>query len=193
MSKADPLFLTYKPDNVKIASVKIQGDHIPETITAIQNAWTTLMPDISFDYYFYDTRLQQNLAPFSIGAKIISFLTFIILLIMSLGLLGLASYTVQTRKKEISIRKILGGNRHRITWTISKGMLTTIGLALLIGFPLAIFLNNLWLQNIANGISLTFLNVGIGGLFLALLAFLIIASQAYWMANQNPVDSLRGE
>ena len=72
-------------------------------------------------------------------------------------------------------------------------MLTTIGLALLIGFPLAIFLNNLWLQNIANGISLTFLNVGIGGLFLALLAFLIIASQAYWMANQNPVDSLRGE
>lgn len=193
LNKAEPLFMTYEPQQLGVACLKIQNENIPKTITAIESAWTNLFPEESIDYYFYDEQLQLNLAPLSSGVKIFGFLTFLAVLIMSLGLLGLANYTIETRKKEVSIRKILGANLPKIIWTLSKSIMQTLGIALLIALPMAWFLNNLWLQNIAYRISLNVFNIGIGAFLIGGIAFLIIVSQALWMANRNPVEALRNE
>ena len=193
LTKAEPLFLTYEPAQIGIASLKIVGDQIPETITKIQQAWASAVPNTSLDYYFYKDELRRNLAPLTSAVKILGFLTFITMLIMSLGLLGLASYAAQTRKKEISIRKILGATRSRIVWTLSKGMLKTLGIALFLGLPLTVFFNNFWLQNIAYRISLNVFNVGLGALVLAALALVIVISQTFLLASRNPAETLKSE
>jgi len=193
LTKAEPLFMTYEPKQLGIASLKIRDTNIPKTVAAIESAWTDLFPEEAIDYYFYDEQLRLNLAPISSGVKILGFLTFITILIMSLGLLGLANYTVETRRKEISIRKILGADLSKIIWTLSRSMLQTLAIAMLIALPMAWFLNNLWLQNIAYRISLNVFNIGLGAFAIGLLAFLIIVSQSLWVANRNPVEALRNE
>ncbi len=193
LTKAEPLFLTYEPAHIGIASLKIAGDQIPETITKIQRAWASAVPNTSLDYYFYKDELMRNLSPLTSAVKILGFLTFITMLIMSLGLLGLASYAAQTRKKEISIRKILGANHSSIVWTLSKSMLKTLSIAMLLALPLAIYFNSFWLQNIAYRISLNVFNVGLGTLVLAALTLLIVISQAFLFAGRNPAEVLKSD
>lgn len=193
LAETEPLFLTYEPAHIGIASIKVSQEQIPATITKIQEAWTSAVPNTPLDYYFYKDELTRNLAPLKNMVSILGFLTFITVLIMSLGLLGLASYVAQTRKKEISIRKVMGANRLNVVWTLSKNMLKTLGIALFIGLPLAIAFNGFWLQYIAYRISLSVFNVGLGALALVSLALIIVTSQGFLMANQNPAEALKSE
>lgn len=193
LQPTQPLFFVYQKEALGTMSLKIQSTNIPQTIDEIKSAWATIAAEIPIDYHFYDEQLDRNLAPLSGFVSIIGFLTFITIIITSLGLLGLASYNVETRKKEIGIRKVLGADFSRIIWTLSKGMIYAILIALLIGLPLALFLNNLWLQHIANRVTFNILNVGVGAIGLLSLTLVIVFSQVYKVVYSNPVEVLKVE
>ena len=193
IQKPEPLFLSYEPTQLGIANIKISGKNIPETITFLEKTWSELYPEKSIEYEFYEDRLNQNLSPLTSGVSVIGFLTLITIIIMSLGLLGIASYTVEVRKKEIGIRKVMGADTKRILWTLSRSLVQMIFIAVLIGLPLTWFLNHLWLQNLPERVPLNFMNIGLGAISLLSLAFLIVFSQSYRIAQHDPVEVLRSE
>ena len=106
-------------------------------------------PGLKIDYkdlgsemrVFYDTI-------FGDAADILGFIAFLAIMISCLGLLGMATYTTETRIKEISIRKILGSSECACLFT-SKGFLSIILIAIMIAVPAGYFLNNMWLESIA--------------------------------------------
>jgi putative ABC transport system permease protein len=114
-------------------------------------------------------------------------------MISCLGLLGMATYATETKRKEISIRKVLGSSDGALVLLLSKGFLNLIWVSIFIGVPLAWFINNLWLELIAYRTSFSpgVIVTGIG--ILIALGVVTIGSQTLRAALTNPVDNLKNE
>lgn len=94
-----------------------------------------------------------------------------------MGLLGMATYTTETRMKEISIRKILGSGSVALVLLLSRGFLKILAAAIALGVPVAYFVNSLWLDQIAYHTSLDIGAISTGVFILILFGTLTIGSQ----------------
>jgi putative ABC transport system permease protein len=108
-------------------------------------------------------------------------------------LLGMATYTTETRIKEISIRKVFGSSNGSLVYLLSKGFFVVILLAILIAVPLAYFANTLWLEKLAYHVTVDFYVIGLGIVLLLLFGTLTIGSQTWRAVFVNPVDNLKNE
>jgi len=121
------------------------------------------------------------------------YISFLSIVLACLGMLGMVMYNTQLRKKEISVRKVMGASVTNVTVMLSRSFMWLIGIGVLIGIPVSYILGNLILQNfaykIANGIWLVAASVFITGL----LGLVTICSQTIKAAVVNPITSLRTE
>ncbi len=125
--------------------------------------------------------------------QVLGFITFLILFISILGLLGMVVFNNENRVNEIGIRKVVGANNKEVLWVISRSFFYMMSLAVLIATPLAWFLGKMILQNAYHRVPLKpgFFITGI--LFLIIIGGITVLSQTWKAANRNPVDSLRYE
>ena len=113
--------------------------------------------------------------------------------VTSLGILGLSSFLVAQRTKEIAIRKVMGADVSAIVLFLSKGFLLLITISFIIALLLTYFSIKYWLESFAMQMDLS------AGLFLLplLLVMLItgftISVHVIKAALNNPIDSLRDE
>jgi putative ABC transport system permease protein len=113
--------------------------------------------------------------------------------IASLGLFGLASFTVLKRSKEIGIRKVLGASVSGLVKLLSKDFLKLIGISILIAIPIAWYAMANWLQDYAYRIEIDWWIFVIAGIVAILIALLTVSFQAIKAALANPVESLKTE
>ena len=102
-------------------------------------------------------------------------------------------YTVETRRKEVGIRKVMGASVRDIVLLLSKQFVRLIGLAGLIALPIGYAASAFFLYNFAYRVGF-----GIGSLLLCFGSLLLIGGltvgfQVYRAARANPVKSLRTE
>ena len=115
------------------------------------------------------------------------------LFIGSLGLLGVASFVIVQRSKEVGIRKILGASISELFRELSKSFVKLILIAGLIAIPVAYFFLGDWLNQYAYQVGLSWWLFVIPFIFVALIALSIIAMQIWKVAIINPIQSLRHE
>jgi putative ABC transport system permease protein len=125
--------------------------------------------------------------------SLLGYLAFIALSIASLGLLGLVIYTIEVKRKEISIRKIIGASEKQLVRILSQRFVKLIIIAGLIAMPLGYIAGFLFLQNFAFRIHFGIWNVLCCFLFLFSIGLFTIISQTYKAAISNPVKNLRTE
>ena len=121
------------------------------------------------------------------------YFSLLAILISSLGLLALASYSTLQRTKEIGIRKVLGASVIGIVNLLSKDFLKLVLIAAIIAFPIAWYTMNKWLQNFAYKINISWWVFAIAGMLAILISLITISFQAIKAAIANPVKSLRTE
>lgn len=191
--KIDPLALMYAPGEIRVLQVRYTGTEA-KALESIEKAWAAVNPTLKVDYktveaeikFFYNTIFGDMVS-------ILGFVAFLAIFIACLGLLGMATYSVETRIKEISIRKVLGASDQTVVVLLSQGFIKLIGIAILIGVPLAWSLNNLWLELIAYRTSFNITVVASGVAMLLALGMATIGSQTIRAAFANPVDNLKEE
>lgn len=81
---------------------------------------------------------------------------FLAIFVACLGLLGLASFSIQQRTREIGIRKVFGAADSDIVVLLSKDFMKFVLLANVITWPLAYFAMAQWLQNFAYAAGINF-------------------------------------
>ncbi len=113
--------------------------------------------------------------------------------IACLGLLGLATFAIQQRTKEIGIRKVLGASVLSLSRLLSSEFLKLVLLANLIAWPLAYFVMNRWLRNFAYRTSISLELFLFSGILALVIAMLTVSYQSVRAARANPVNSLRNE
>ena len=125
--------------------------------------------------------------------EIISYFTLLAILIASLGIFGLVSFTAERRRKEISIRKIVGAKVFNIIFMLSVDFIKLVITAILLAVPISYYFMSRWLDNFAYRINIDpsfFLQSA--GLAIAITTF-TVSFQAVKAATANPVNSLREE
>lgn len=189
----EPLMLRNRKSEFGYITVRMRGNHTAGTLAFLRDTWKKVNPDSKFEYEFFDEQLLTTHSMMSNAAGIIGALAVLAVIIACLGLLGMATYTVETRRKEISLRKVLGSSVPGVILLLSKGFMVLLGVAVAISVPIAILVNTLWLRSFASRISVTPWILLLDVLLLTALSFGIVFSQAWKVSVANPAESLRME
>jgi len=189
----EPLIFRYIPNASNFYSIKLQSDHIPETIELVRKEWDASFPGNPFDYFFLDDHYNMQYKADMQFGKVFSLFAGLAIFIACLGLFGLASFMTTQRTKEIGVRKVLGATVASILVLLSKDFSKFILTAILISIPLSWYLMHNWLADFANRISISWWLFAIPAILLLFIALLTISFQTVKSALANPVDSLRDE
>jgi len=138
----------------------------------------------SFEVKFQDEKVLGSLSNWFGGFAIF---------ISCLGLLGLALFMAEQRKKEISIRKVLGASTGNILTLLNKDFVKLVAIANIIAFPLAYVIINRWLSAFDYRVSISFLPFLLAASASVLIAILTVSIQSVKVAKANPVDALKYE
>ena len=186
-----PLALMYDPSQFNLLQVGYSGSY-ENAMKSIDKAWATVNPGLKVEYNKVKSEISHFYEiVFGDIVKILGVVSFLSILISCLGLLGMATYTTETRKKEISIRKVLGSDSTSLIFLLSKGFLGVLALAITIGIPAAYLVNNLWLELIAYHTSFSLLVTAQGVLILLLFGVLTVGSQTIRATFVSPVNNLK--
>lgn len=191
----DPILMRYNPDNYYYAVVKIRAGETASFANYLESTWLDLNSVYSLKYKIFNEQLQESpiLVLFGDFLKVLGLIAVFSVLISCLGLLGMAMYSAENRIKEIGIRKVLGATSGNIVYLLSKEYLFLVGIAVVIGTPLAWFINNLWLQQVSNKTAIGPVIFIAGVLGTVLLAMLTIGSQTLRAAKANSIQNLQSE
>ncbi|MCB0597680.1 MAG: ABC transporter permease [Lewinellaceae bacterium] len=189
----EPLLLRYDPGQLSVMNLKVNSQDPAATIAALERAWEKIDPARPFTYQFFDDAVRENYANFIDIAWIVGFFALLGIAIALMGLLGIAIYTVETRSKEVSIRKVLGASMKDMIWLLSKSYFALLAIAALVAVPLSFLLGRQFLQQFTFQPEMTVWLFLPGILLLFLLVALTVVSQTWRAAVKNPTEALRRE
>jgi putative ABC transport system permease protein len=188
-----PMALMYNPQEYSLLQISYTGDFKNASRTA-ETVWANINPGLKADVKDFEKEMGAMYEIiFGTMVKVLGFVATLAIIISCLGLLGMATYTIQTRKKEIAVRKILGSSSQSLIYILSKGYLVILAIAIMISVPAAYFMNTLWLEMFAVHVSVDMLTISVGVLILVVFGLFTIGSQTIQAAFVNPVDNLKDE
>jgi putative ABC transport system permease protein len=173
--------------------IRIRPNGIPQTLKSIEKVYQQLNPFHPFQYYFREEQNNKSYESEAKGKQVITFGAIITILISCIGLFGLSSLTIQKRTKEIGIRKVFGASVSQMTKMVSVDFVKLVFIAFLIAIPAALYCINIWLQNFAYRISISWWLVAIAGLLMLFVAMVTVSYNAVKAGAMNPVNSLRNQ
>jgi putative ABC transport system permease protein len=187
-----PLILTYD-SAARVLYVRTRPSQAAETVAAVRHFWQQYDGGYPFSFSFLDDDFDKMYRADQRVGTLFNVFALVTIVISCFGLFGLATYSAQTRTKEIGIRRVLGASISQVTGLLAKDFVALIALAFVIAAPVAGYLMSGWLHNYAYRTQLT---VGIfagTALITLALTLVIVCTQAIRAARANPVKSLRTE
>jgi putative ABC transport system permease protein len=188
-----PWMYLYRPDFIRIGSVRITGGNMMEAVEQIEEVWDRVIPDYPMQGRFLDDTFNDvyNILKFmNMALASFAFIAFALALI---GLFGLAAFMATQRTKEIGVRKVLGANSFQIARLLVWQFSTPVLWALAIALPAAYFAASMYLNFFADRIHSTIPILLAAGIVATLLAWGTVAGHAIRIARANPVLALRYE
>jgi len=187
-----PLALRNKKDAFNFLYLTVNAIEKKAFADRVEQVMSTLSSSRSFDITWLDEQLERNNSQ-TATISLLGYLAFMAIGIASLGLLGLVIYTVEVKRKEISIRKIIGAGSTQLVRFLSKGFIKLLFIAGLIAMPVGYTLGFLFLQNFADRVGFGFGSVLFCFSILLIIGLVTVISQTYKAAIENPAKSLRTE
>lgn len=161
------------------------------TIAKLEDKWKEFDPAHPFKYEFYDEQLAATNKVLVDAVSILGFLAFLSISIACLGLLGMTTYSVERRIKEVGIRKAFGAEDLNIALLLSRQFFKLLFTAIVIGAPLCYLINKSWLQNFPNRVDFGIGTILSGSIILLSLGMFTVGTQTIRVLNRNAVEALR--
>ena len=174
-------------------TVRVSADNIENSLAGIEAVWNEFVPNAAFRYYFLDQSLEQFYQSEKTSGRLFTAFTFLAILVACVGLLGLSAFIINQKRKEIGVRKVLGGSVASIIFLLSKDILKLIGIATIIAIPAAYFWGSNWLQDFAYAVNVSWYVFALAGTGALIIALITVSFQSIRAAMSNPVESLRDE
>lgn len=173
--------------------ISLNAGHTQQTLNELEKSWDELFPEKPFSYEYASEKIAAIYTGEREMGEIVSLFAVFSIVVALLGLYGLSLFTIEQRRKEIGIRKILGANFSNIMVTISKEFLLLIAAAITTAFPVTYLLTKEWLTTYAYHIDISPFIFILSGTAVILFALAAIGTQAKKAATTNPVDTIRYE
>jgi len=175
-------------------NVKLRGSAVPETLRAIDRAWSQIPGQTRpISRRFYDDYVQSIYASLIRQRTLFAGFALVALLLAGLGLFGLAGFTVERRTREIGVRKAMGADTGSVVrlllWQFAKPVLWANVLA----WPVAGYIMYRWLLGFAYRIDLEPWPFIASSLVALAIAMVTVSTHSVLVARANAVSALRYE
>jgi putative ABC transport system permease protein len=190
-----PLELDYESRAGRFSkmTVSVNSDNYKSVLAKMETAWHKNLPSVPFEYQFLDEVVQNQYESEKTLGNIINSFTLMAILISSLGLFGLASFSAEQRSKEIGIRKVLGASVSGIVQLLSKDFLKLVLVSFVIATPIAWWAMNKWLSAFVYRTNISWWMFALAGIIAICIAIITVSFQAIKAAVANPTKSLKTE
>ena len=188
----DPVIF-YPQNNSAFFTVRLTADKMQDKMAFLEKLYKKSFTGNPFDFSFVDENYNKSYVSETRYGNMFSTAAIWAIFIACLGLFGLTTFTVESRIKEVGVRKVLGASVQGIVTLLSKDFLLLVLIALLIASPLAWYAMHRWLQDFAYRISISWWVFALAGCIAVVIALSTIFYQAVKAALVNPVKSLKSE
>jgi putative ABC transport system permease protein len=174
-------------------AIRFTTGNTSDLIASTKKLWKENLGDYEFEYFFLDEDFNKQYLSEERLIQVFMIFAILTTVIAGIGLLGLVSFVVLSRNREIGIRKVLGANISSIATLLSREFVVLVVIANVLTFPLVWYFGKLWLNNFAYH---TDINPTIFLITLCLTLFVAIATvvfQTIKAGSMNPVDVLKVE
>jgi putative ABC transport system permease protein len=188
-----PVIISMRLERATRIFIRYEKDKLTEAVNLVQSEFKKLEADFPMEYFFLDdsfNRLYRD--EIQIGRLANAFMA-IAVFISCLGLFGLSSFTAESRIKEVGIRKILGATVTQLVSLLCRDFVVLVVAALVIGFPVAWWAGNKFLESYAFRTNIGVSIFAITATSLIALALITVAWQSARAAIANPTKNLRAE
>ena len=188
-----PMIHIFNPTFRSLATVQFIGGSSSRNLAIVKDNFKTVYPESAFSYFFMDEEYNNQFIREDRFKNVFMILTAFSILVACLGLLGLASFSVVKRRKEIGIRKVIGASATQILFLLSKDFVKTILISVIISVPISYIIIKNWLNNFAFKIDLQLWMFLTPIVLVFLLVFFSVGINTLKAAIANPIKSLRTE
>jgi putative ABC transport system permease protein len=186
-----PMGFYQDPRNYRAISVRFKTGDFPALLSFLKDQWAQYYPNRPLDFDFLDQRVSRAYeADEKLGTLFGSF-AFLGIFVAGLGLFAISAVTVQRRRKEIGIRKVVGATTPRLVLTIASEFVKLSLVAVAVGGAAGFYLMSRWLENFAYHGSIGIVPVVLAGLITVAAALLAVFYESISAAMANPVQSLK--
>ncbi len=194
-NKIGPMALRYNTNAINYLSAHIESSQKESIIQSMQEIWKKFDSVHPMEYAMMEDEIDDayRQSGMSDVLVILGYITFLIISLSCLGMLGMAMYAAQVRVKEVGIRKVMGASVMDVVLLLSKSFMTLIGISILIGVPVSYFAGQGFLEGFAYEIQITPALLLTAILLISCLGLLIIWSQTIKVATSNPTKWLRND
>jgi ABC-type antimicrobial peptide transport system permease subunit len=192
--KALPMVVAHTDNSTAIVVARLNPElNLSQSVATIDAIVKSLNPNFPVERKFVDDNIEEKFHNEHLMGTVANWFGGFAIFISALGLLGLALFMAEQRRKEISIRKVLGASNVNILSLLNKDFLRLIVIANLIAFPLAYVIVSKWLSHYDYRVSLSLLPF-CGALLISLvISTLTVSVQSVKVAKANPADALKYE
>jgi putative ABC transport system permease protein len=171
----------------------MQTKDAPKTLAFIKTQYDTFFPGNAFESFFLDDYFNRQYQTDEQFGNVFALFTMLAIIIACLGLIGLSTFAIKLRTKEIGIRKVLGATVQGIVYLFFSDFIKLVCIAAVIAIPVVYLAASKWLNNFAFHIQLGWFIFIIAPMILFAIAFITVSIQSVRAALSNPVKSLRSE
>lgn len=172
-------------------SVRLTGERNTSLLKEIEQEYRAFFPTSLFSY-FYLNDFHNNIYKEDLNfGRIFGCSALLAVFVACIGLWTITLFSSLSRKKEVSVRKVLGAGDGSLFLELTRELLILTLTGSLIGIPLSVILMNRWLETYAFHISMSWWIFPLAFLLLAGVAILTVWRQVSKVIRTKPVETLR--
>lgn len=192
-SPIEPLLITLRPENTGMLFVRTAPGQTARAIAHLEQCVRKYNPAYPFEYHFLDQDYEHMYKSETVVGTLTNYFTVLAIFISCLGLFGLSLFKAEQRRKEISIRKVMGASGTQVVVMLWADFLKPVLVAFGVAAPVGWYLMTQWLGNFAYHVVVSWQMVAAAGLACLLITLLAVSFQSVRAALQHPVKSLQRE
>jgi putative ABC transport system permease protein len=187
-----PVILYSYHSNFRFVSVELKNRD-QSNLKELEAVWQEFYPGYPLEYFYIDDKIQQLYGTEFQLSKAYTAFSSIAIVIAGIGLIGLTTYLMTRKLKEISIRKIFGSSTLELVMWIYSGYSRIVVFSIVIAWTLGYYWMNKWLNGFAHKAQLGFVHFLYPALIMIFILLLTTMIQTLKASRTNPVDNLRDE
>jgi putative ABC transport system permease protein len=191
-----PLAIRYSEEKATKIMIRVNTTGrkaFTQLIASIKNTISRDVPDTYVEVKFLDQFIQNQYQKETKTAYLLNCFTFFSIFISCLGLFALAVLTINSRIKEVGIRKVNGARVSEVLILLNRDFVKWVAIAFVIATPIAYYAMNKWLESFTYKTTLSWWIFALAGLLALGIALLTVSWQSWKAATRNPVEALRCE
>ncbi len=192
-NKIKPAVFVINYPDVSHIIVKVIPSDERGSINAITKIVQNIYPNEVIEFSFLDTILEQRYEKDYKTFQLMGFFAALAIFLACMGLLGVSTFIITSKTKEIGIRKVNGAKVFEIIRMLNIGFLKWIAIAFVIATPLAYYAMSKWLEGFAYRTELSWWVFALSGVLTVIIVLSTVSWVTYRAARRNPVESLRYE